>query len=215
MGKKVVRQSLSDQAYLLIIEKIRSGELKPGDRINIEEFSREIDVSRTPMREAVNRLIQNGLLETRHNVGPSVAEFSKKDITDLIETNTILLEGVMKVIFSGTVALGMADKMMRIVEEQRQALDEGDNHKYYLKSMEFHYALIDECPNDKLKSFATDTQTQIGIWVYQYQENPKIRQQGLSEHQLLTELLRDGKKEEFIQLLKEHNERPLEYFRQT
>lgn len=213
MRKKVVRQSLSEQAYALIIDKIRKGELKPGDRINIEEFAKEIGVSRTPMREAVNRLIQNGFLESKLNVGPSVAEYNRKETMDLIETNTILNEEGLKLVFQNPISPKLKKKIREIVEKQKQFMEEGKEQDFYLYSMEFHYRLIEECSNEKLKKLAMDVQMQLGIWVYQYQEDEKIRQLSLNEHQQLNILLQEEKKKEFLELLRRHNEKPLEFFK--
>ena len=212
MVRKVVRQSLADQAYALVIDKTRRGELKSGERINIEECAKEIGVSRTPMREAINRLIQNGFLETKHNVGPSVAEYSKKEITDLIATNAILMEGVVNLFIKQPIGSDALDNLSKIVQEQEEAMEAEDTHIFYLKSMDFHYALIELCPNERLKRYAKETQTQIGIWVYQYQEDEKTRRESFGEHKMLAQLLREGKTEEFIKVAKRHNERPLEYF---
>ena len=54
---------------------------------------------------------------------------------------------------------------------------------------------------------------QLGIWVYQYQEDEKIRQLSLNEHQQLNILLQEEKKKEFLELLRRHNEKPLEFFK--
>ncbi len=213
MGGKVVRRSLSDQAYALIIEKIRKGELKPGERINIEECAREIDVSRTPMREAINRLIQNGFLESKLNVGPSVAEYSGKEIVDLIEVNTILTDEVMKLVFRNPVSSKLKAEILEIVKKQEEAIDEDNSQKFYSYSMEFHYKLIEECPNEKLKKIAMDAQMQTGIWVYQYQEDKEISRMSLGEHKQLAALLQEEKKEEFLELIRQHNEKPLEFFK--
>ena len=72
MAGKVVRTSLVDQVYSLILEKIQNRELLPGDRLNIEELARDFGVSRTPVRETINRLTQEGFIEQKHNVGPSI-----------------------------------------------------------------------------------------------------------------------------------------------
>ena len=54
---KVKRTSLVDQIYDLILQKIQNRELVPGDRLNIEELAKTFSVSRTPVRETINRLM--------------------------------------------------------------------------------------------------------------------------------------------------------------
>ena len=57
MSEKVVRRSLVDQVHLFLVQRIQNRSLQPGERLNIEELAREFDVSRTPVREAISRLM--------------------------------------------------------------------------------------------------------------------------------------------------------------
>ncbi len=212
MTEKVVRKSLTDQAYLLIIDEIRNGELKPGDRINIEGLAKKFDVSRTPLREAISRLVQNGFIESKHNVGPSVAVYDRKKVTDLIEANAILSSETVRMILSRPVRREWVHELEMVVEEQRESYESGDNHTFFRKSMLFHETILSECQNLKLRQLALDTETQLGIWVLQYQESRAVREDGINVHKQLVELLKNELFEEFIKLLWEHNKKPMEYF---
>ncbi|HPO05015.1 MAG TPA: GntR family transcriptional regulator [Bacillota bacterium] len=212
MGKKVVKNSLTDQAYELIIEKIQRRELLPGDRINIEEMAREFDVSRTPMREAISRLIQNGFLEANHNVGPSVAVYDAKKSADLIETNSILMEGTMKVIFEEGLKPEWIKTLQSIVDEQKSSYKKGDTRAFSDSTVFFHKTLINECPNLKLRQLAGETQTQLTVWVYRYQESDENKLQSIEEHQKMVDFLNNDNRNEFIDLLKKHNERAYLHF---
>jgi DNA-binding GntR family transcriptional regulator len=212
MTEKVVRKSLTEQAYSLIIDEIRNGELKPGDRINIEGLAKKFDVSRTPLREAISRLVQNGFIETKHNVGPSVAVYDRKKVTDLIEANAILSNETVRMILSGPVRRECLNDLQQVVEEQREAYEAGDTQTFFRKSMLFHETILSECQNLKLRQLALDTETQLGIWVLQYQESDAVRRNGMNVHQQLVELLKKKCYEEFITLLWEHNKQPMEHF---
>ena len=53
--------SLQDRVYILLRERILSGELPPNATLNTSQLSRQLNVSRTPVRDAINRLISVGL----------------------------------------------------------------------------------------------------------------------------------------------------------
>ena len=57
------RQRLADQVYGQIMEAIRSGEIGPDERIVQEKLAEEFAISRTPIREALFRMQQEGILE--------------------------------------------------------------------------------------------------------------------------------------------------------
>src|SRR5256885_11988607 len=73
------------KALLSLRDLILSGELKPGDRISELSVVERLGVSRTPIRMALVRLEEEGLLELIPSGGFSVKAFSERDITDAIE----------------------------------------------------------------------------------------------------------------------------------
>lgn len=62
--KKIERQSLSEKIYSELKNKIIDMEFKPGERINDAELAKQFGVSRTPVREAIKRLEDDGLIES-------------------------------------------------------------------------------------------------------------------------------------------------------
>ena len=60
---KISRNVLSSKVYTAIKEMIANHRFQPGARLNVEKISKELEVSRTPVWEAVRRLQQEGLLE--------------------------------------------------------------------------------------------------------------------------------------------------------
>ena len=60
---KINRTVLSTKVYAALKEMIADYRFKPGARLNVEKISKELEVSRTPVWEAVRRLQQEGLLE--------------------------------------------------------------------------------------------------------------------------------------------------------
>jgi DNA-binding GntR family transcriptional regulator len=80
--------NLSDLAYEYISEKLLNGQLAPGQKISEPAFARELEISRTPVREAIQRLENEGLLKQVPSSGTYVA---KLDRVPLIETYEIRL----------------------------------------------------------------------------------------------------------------------------
>ncbi|MEU4184036.1 GntR family transcriptional regulator, partial [Micrococcus luteus] len=67
------RQILTDGAYETIKELVMDNQLEPGERINIEELARQLEISTTPVREALARLESDGLVHKRPLTGYAVA----------------------------------------------------------------------------------------------------------------------------------------------
>lgn len=80
-------------AVEIIRERLLSGEFLPGDRLGEEEIAHELDMSRTPVREALRTLAADGLVEIQKNRGARVAEWSEDELIGVFEIR-MRLEGL-------------------------------------------------------------------------------------------------------------------------
>jgi DNA-binding GntR family transcriptional regulator len=86
----VVRQSLVDAAYVALRDAITSGALLPGTRLREAALAKHFSISTTPVREALRRLDQEGLVRLAPHRGAVVAEFNLREIVDLFEVREVL-----------------------------------------------------------------------------------------------------------------------------
>lgn len=80
-------------AVEIIRERLLSGDFLPGDRLGEEEIAAELDMSRTPVREALRMLAADGLIEIQKNRGARVAEWSEDELISVFEIR-MRLEGL-------------------------------------------------------------------------------------------------------------------------
>ncbi len=84
--KKGVRPiSLVDSIYETLLDAIVSGQLPHGSELNSVSLAKQLDVSRTPLREALRLLERDGLVHQAGNHKARVAEFSADDIREIYE----------------------------------------------------------------------------------------------------------------------------------
>lgn len=81
-GRGRGEESRGSKVYHALVERIRAGDLKPGERAREEEVAETLGVSRTPVREAFVRLLARGLLENT-DAGLSVASLSRPQVMEL------------------------------------------------------------------------------------------------------------------------------------
>ncbi len=74
--------SLRDQAYRVLLDAIVSGRLAPGARLRDQDLANELSLSRTPVREALQRLADEGLVETRPRSHTRVTPLDARTATD-------------------------------------------------------------------------------------------------------------------------------------
>src|ERR1700742_1717044 len=78
----IVTASYADRAYATLLEAIVTGELAPGTRLRDRDLATELGVSRTPVREALRRLEDEGLVESERNAYTRVAPVRAQRIAD-------------------------------------------------------------------------------------------------------------------------------------
>lgn len=81
---------LNEQAYQHICSKIESGDLRPGDQVSPSVIAKEVGVSFIPVREAIARLVEEGLLDHRFGIGSFVAVPTRQDIRDMYQLREVL-----------------------------------------------------------------------------------------------------------------------------
>jgi len=207
MNKKVVKMSLVDQVYSSIIDSIQDGSISQGERLNIEELAEIFGVSRTPVREAINRLFQEGFVEQQYNSGPRVAQFKNKQIIDIIKANTAIFDGVIESyeILDRKSYEELTATLSEIVAGQREMYSLKDNNEFYILSVKFHIALIEACTNGVMKKFALQTQHQINMCALHYQKEDAHRKTSLIEHEGILRALEEKDLNKAVILMKAHN----------
>lgn len=84
-----LRQSVSSYAYDEIAERIASGHLGARQRLTEAQLVRELNVSRGAVREALNRLAADGLVDLALNKGAIVREISRQDLADFLQVRAL------------------------------------------------------------------------------------------------------------------------------
>lgn len=211
-SEKVVRRSLVDQVHLFLVQRIQNRSLQPGERLNIEELAREFDVSRTPVREAISRLMQEGLVVQNHNAGPCVASFTKEQELDVIRANMELFRCVFAFLPETEDPDGLIRELEDHIQDQRQAFAQDDSDAFHASSVRFHTALIERCCNQTICQFAMQTQRQMNMFALYFQVEDNYREKSIEDHQEILDRIQRGAWEEAAALMKQHNAFALEYF---
>ncbi len=88
----IERTTLSDKVYETLLEAIVSGQMVPGVELSVVGLAKELDVSRTPVHDALRQLAHDGLVEQEVNRKARVAAFTRDDVFEIFEMRK-LLEG--------------------------------------------------------------------------------------------------------------------------
>lgn len=139
-------------------ESIISGAFGPGDQINEAQVAGQLNVSRGPVREALHRLVQEGLLLSRPNRGVFVKEVTARDIAEVYEAREVIECAAAEIITRSEQAERdrIADRLVAITREMSAAIDSGDWDRLRRVDLSFHTSLVEEGNNTRLaRAYAT------------------------------------------------------------
>ena len=142
------RKPLSEQVYETVKGALLSGSFAPGDRINEVDLAAQLDVSKTPVREALRRLEAEDFITITPWRGAIVNEFARKQIVEIYQCREAL-EGLAARLAADTID-------SRGLSRLRKILMQAQNAKAPIKLAElnsqFHDMILNYAKNSKLQS---------------------------------------------------------------
>ncbi len=148
-------QSLTEQVADYIREKIITMELKPGEFIREAKVAQDLNISRSPIREALKILERQKLVEQIPRKGTKVTEISKDQIDSLYEVTLALITHVAKKCVEKATS-GDLKVINQAAEKATQAVKNQDMVTYYQAIFEFALACIKATQNTLLEEILYD-----------------------------------------------------------
>ena len=141
--------SLKDHVYNYIVDQINNGNLIAGKKVNESAISESLNVSRTPVREALIQLSSEGLLENVPRKG-----FVIKNLTTEEAKETYFIIGALDGLAAALAAPFLTEKHMNEMEFYIQSIDlainTGNFSMYHKMQEAFHGVYLSVCPNKSL-----------------------------------------------------------------
>lgn len=137
--------------YKRLVNEIRTGELRPNDRLKETELAARFGISRTPIREAIRQLEADGLVVHNPRVGTVIRSLGYPEVNELYEMRTVL-EGTAARFAARSASAIELDELAAINNEMANAHD--DAKKLFDANKQFHALLFDVARNRFLLSAA-------------------------------------------------------------
>lgn len=148
--QKIERKKLSNQVYDILKEMIANHRFQPGARINVEQITKELGVSRTPVWEAVSRLEQEDLIENIPNRGVFMAILTPQKALELYAVRE-LLEGMAARLAATNIDEKTLTKMTACLKQQKLVIKKQDLLGYSKLDFQFHASVYEACRNAYLQ----------------------------------------------------------------
>jgi len=192
-GKPILNiKSLKEQVYEYLREQMRRGEIMPGSAIDMEETSKKLGVSKTPLRDALLQLEMEEFVTILPRRMVVVNSLKKDDIRNYYEIIGSLESMAMLKAFERLKAADI-EAMQKLNAGMKDAIAANDFDLYYEQNLAFHNTFLNLCGNDSLVKLVNNLKKRLYDFPRPQGFVKEWEESSILEHQALIDLLRKGR----------------------
>jgi DNA-binding GntR family transcriptional regulator len=193
--------SLRKEIFDYLVGQIENGKMKPGSLINVRQLTEELNVSRTPLREALAQMEVQGFVSIMPQRGVLINVLTYDDLLDLFEIIGALESQVVMTVFE-RISDAKIDAMERCNRKMRDAIEKGRNREFHETNVQLHKKFLDLSPNRELTQYVGNLKLRLfGFALKSYRD--RFKRAIVEEHDVFIELLRAGKGKDAAEYLKD------------
>ncbi len=189
LGRSTSELSARERAYFDLRHRILTGRLAPGTTLLEAEIAGLLGLSRTPVREALIRLEEEGLVEIRPRRGVTVKSLGLRDIADILDIFSALEVRAVELAAAQDLPATLLEELDATLSEMEGATAAGDIPRWSDLDDRFHSLIVAACGNPRLQeAIGTYWARQYRARVMVVQLRPIPKQSDLEHREILAAL---------------------------
>ncbi len=194
---------LRDTVFNQLRLQILHGELKPGERLMEVALAEKLGVSRTPVREAIRMLEQEGLAVLLPRRGAHVASIDNKQLEDMLEARRTL-EAFTVNAACGRISRAQIEELRQFNMKFREAVKSGDTVAMADLDFIFHEAIARAAGNKRIMEMLQHLREQLFRYQYEYLKDTADHRHLVEEHELICRAFEEGDNNKAVEIIKLH-----------
>jgi DNA-binding GntR family transcriptional regulator len=209
MGRRLAPLKAPQTAAVIadqLRERILDGSFDPGEQLSEANLAAQLQLSRGPVREALQRLVQEGLLVSHRNRGVFVVELTATDVAEIYAAREAVETAAAVAVFTGNEELRTmaVKKLTAIVATMPRLVEAHDWRKLAKQDVAFHTTLVKAGGNSRLVRMYATLAAESRICMV-HLENAYFHPQSLvEEHQHIVDLLAAGPRRSLEAAIRQH-----------
>lgn len=199
MRRLRIPDNLTTLAYRTIKDYIWEGRLDHGARLTEDFIARQLGISKSPVREALNRLESEGLIRIQPRKGAFLRSYTTKEVQDLYGVREAL---EAYAVATAIITPALVDALRRTVERAREFMLANDKARYIEEDVRFHTLLAGAAGNQLLSKSLENIQQQV--WLFRRKTYDFSRSRAVTVHTAIVKALAKGDKAAAERLMREH-----------
>ena len=197
------RRKVTDWVYEEVRRAIIDLRLQPGEPLREAVMADQLGVSKTPVREALARLEQEGLVETTSFKGAVVSGYSPEDLLEIYELRE-LLEGAAARAASAAISDEMLERLEALVASSRELRDRGDLDELADLLSEFDAIVYEQVSNQRIRALIENMKAHLARIGRLTTGIPGRIEASVEEHARIVDAIRDRDADEAERLMRVH-----------
>lgn len=204
---KIETSPLAKQVYDILRKRIISREYLPGDKLDMQTLADSFGVSRSPVKDAINNLVHDGLIEVIPRKGTYVTELDYPTFLEVLDARLMIEKWAGEQIIPSISTKQLA-KLSKIVDEMDTLLelDPFPFDEYSLLDVKFHKLMIQWADNEQIKNIYYSLNTHVSLSRIVYSTSLKSTIVRHKDHRDLVDMLESKDLNGFSKILTTHIE---------
>lgn len=198
------KKSIREQVYDYLKDEIVNGKIKEGSRIVEEEFAEKLNISRTPLREAIRMLELEGLIEAREKGGVTVPKTTKKDVEEVVKIRIALETVIFEELFERVTEKDIERLEENVAKAAAIVNDEEKSLEVFKYFSEFNKILYSISDLPRVVTLINNLNLYLKKFRKISAENNNRRLSAHRDHTKIVELIKAGNKEKAIAVNRKH-----------
>ncbi|MDE6949441.1 MAG: GntR family transcriptional regulator [Lachnospiraceae bacterium] len=190
-------------AYDAVKKMILDNELRAGMQLVERTLSERLEISRTPVREALRKLAGEGFVEIKEGKGVYVAQVYYEDIAEIFELRESL-EGYASRLCVRRRTEESVEKLTGYLEAQEKAYRDGEHGTFMHIDMLMHNCIAEFSKNKRLIGMVSSVYDQVTRMAISVRDDPVIRDTAIRGHRALIRAIREGDEDGAEKAMREH-----------
>lgn len=195
--------NVTESLYEALWRRLVNLEFEPGIRLSDDALAREFGVSRTPVREALHRLSQVGLVQANARRGFFVTKLSRQSVEELYDLRTALESWAIRIATPRIIPDDLQPHVPATGDDQDR-IAPGDAEDFVRSDLALHYFIVSRAGNDRLAQSLRDVSGQLAIAVLRLALTPEARREARREHGRIIEAMLSGDPAAAAAAMEEH-----------
>ncbi|NGN66392.1 GntR family transcriptional regulator [Streptomyces sp. A7024] len=198
---------LAEQAYEELKGAVLTNRLRPGDALSVPALAAQMGISRSPVREAVQRLIHDGLATHVPHRGAVVATVDVEDVRQLYVVRAVM-EGLAARLATERLDATKVAELRELLEEHERVVAAGEDEQRHIEMDVAYHRLIREVADNPHLTAALDTiQGKAHLALHSLWRSPDAPRLALEEHRRIFEAMTSGDTDAADRAAREHIDR--------